>query len=441
MVEQQSQVDFLFSGGTLLTMDKERRVITNGALAVKDGRIVWLGPAAEASGRFAAAQTLNLTGKVLVPGLVNAHGHWAMTLFRGLVDDCTLEAWLEKIWKVEAATISAENVVAGSELAMIEMIRSGTTCAADMYWHYGETTEAAKKAGFRMVNGPIFARIAGFEKHRNTTYNMALEYLDHYQNDPLIHLCLQLHATYTTNRSILEEAAQIVKDRSLMFITHASESRGEMENVRQQYDGMTPIEVLDAAGLLHDRTLLAHCVHLSDAEIERLAETGASVVHCPSSNLKLSSGVARVADMVKAGVTVAIGTDGTASNNDLDLLHEAQLAALLQKGVTGDPTVLPAEKVVEMLTIDGARAVGLDKVIGSLEVGKLADLTVFDFDSYNLTPCYDVYSHLVYATSTHDVSDVMINGRLVMQDRQMLTLDEADVKARVRAIAQKVRDL
>lgn len=202
---------------------------------------------------------------------------------------------------------------------------------------------------------------------------------------------------------------------------------------------MTPIEVLDSVGLLTEKTLLAHCVHLSDAEIERMAETGASVAHCPSSNLKLSSGIARVADMLKAGVNVAIGTDGPASNNDLDMFHEAQLAALVQKGVTGDPTVLPAEQVFAMMTIDGARAVGLGDKVGSLEVGKLADLAVIDFDSPNLTPCYDLYSHFIYAAAASDVNDVMIHGKMLMQDRQLLTLDEAEVKAKARRIADKIR--
>ncbi len=215
-------------------------------------------------------------------------------------------------------------------------------------------------------------------------------------------------------------------------------SRGELELVRKKY-GKSPIEVLDSAGLLGPKTLLAHCVHLSDADIERLAETHTSVSHCPSSNLKLSSGIARVADLVKSGVNVSLGTDGPASNNDLDLFNEAQLAALLQKGLTGDPTVLPAEEVFSMLTINGARALGLQDQVGSLEVGKLADLAVLDFDSVNLTPCYDLYSHLVYAAAPADVCHTMIHGKMVMQDRQMLTLDEEKVKFEVRRIAGQVR--
>jgi 5-methylthioadenosine/S-adenosylhomocysteine deaminase len=434
------KIDFLLQGGTLVTMDAGRRILENSALAVKDSRIIWIGPQHEAASQFAPVQTLDLKGKVIIPGLVNTHGHWAMTLFRGLVDDRPLESWLETIWKVEAAVISPDTVTAGSELAMVEMIRAGTTCAADMYWHYPESFDAVRRAGFRMVNGPSFADIPGFEERRDAALQIAMELLDRYQHEPLIHLYMQAHSTYTTNLKMLEDILCISQERNIGFITHAAESKGELELVRQKY-GKTPIEVLDSVGLLGERTLLAHCVHLSDAEIERLAETGTSVSHCPSSNLKLSSGIARVADMLAAGVNVSIGTDGPASNNDLDLFHEAQLAALVQKGVSGDPTVLPAEQVFSMLTIDGARAVGLADQVGSLEVGKLADLAVIDFDAASLTPCYDLYSHFIYAMSTAAVCHVMIHGKLVMQDRQLLTLDEEKIKFQVRQIAEKVRSI
>jgi 5-methylthioadenosine/S-adenosylhomocysteine deaminase len=436
---QSFNVDTLLVGGDFVCMDAGRRVIQNGALAVKDARIVWLGARDEIDPGLSARETLNLAGKVIIPGLVNTHGHWAMTLFRGLVHDRALEAWLQKIWQVEAAVISPETVTAGSELAMIEMIRGGTTCAADMYWHYHESFQAVRKAGFRMVNGPSFAEIPGFES-RKFNYQSAADFLERYMGDPLIHLRMQAHSVYTTSQPMLEKIAEMMGERGIGFITHASESQGELELVRKKY-GRSPIEVLDSAGLLGEHSLLAHCVHLSDAEIGRLAETRTSVAHCPSSNLLLSSGIARVADMLKAGVNVSIGTDGPASNNDLDLLHEAQLAALLQKGSSGDPTVLPAEQVFAMLTIDGARALGLAQQTGSLEAGKLADLAVIDFDAPNLVPCYDLYSHLIYAASIANVRDVMINGQWVMRERALLTLEEARVKAAVRQVAEMVRAL
>lgn len=432
-----TNVDFLLFNASIVTMDAERSILQNSAIAVNNCQISWVGPQEQAEILFNPNQKLDLGGKVIIPGLVNTHGHWAMTLFRGLVPDRKLEAWLAKIWKVEAAIISAETVVAGTDLAMIEMIRSGTTCAADMYWHYAEGYEAVLRAGFRMVNGPSFADIPGFETRRDVNYQAAIEFLDRYEGETLIHPVVQAHATYTTNQKTLEDIYRLTQERGIGFVTHASESKGELETVYKQY-GKTPIEVLDSVGLLGEKTLLAHCVHLSDAEIERLAETHTSVAHCPSSNLMLSSGIARVAEMVKAGVNVAIGTDGPASNNDLDLFHEAQLAALVQKGVSNDPTVLPAEKIFSMLTIGGAQAVGLANQIGSIEVGKQADLAVIDFDSVNLTPCYDIYSNLIYAMSASDVSDVMINGKMVMRNREMLTLDEKATKIQVREIAKKI---
>ena len=437
MTENPIPVDYLFENGTLITMDAQRRIIPDGVLAVKDSRIAWVGPASE-SARFAPAQRVNLAGKVAAPGLVNAHGHWAMTLFRGLVDDCPLEAWLETIWKVERVFTSPENVTAGSKLALVEMIKGGTTCAADMYWQFRYTTEVAREAGFRIVNGPSFTDIVGFQGMSSVGVGSAIEYLDRYSDDPLVHLCVQTHSTYTTDLPMMEHARRLSAERGLLFVTHASESRSEIETVRQKY-GKSPIEVLDGAGLLGERTLLAHCVHLSDSEIARLAETRTSVAHCPSSNLKLASGIARVADMLRAGVNVAIGTDGPASNNDLDLFGEAQLAAMVQKGITGNPSVLPANEVFAMLTCNGARAVGLGDRTGSLEAGKLADVMVLDLNSPNLTPCYDLYSQLIYAASAADVCHVMVNGKMLMQDRRILTLDEVAVKAEVRRIAQQIR--
>jgi len=432
------QVDFILSGGTIITMNESRDVIENAALVINKGEIVWAGKNEQLPSHFLPSQQIKLKDSVIIPGLVNVHGHWAMTLFRGLLDDCTLEKWLNKIWKVEAAIISKDSVVLGAQLAMVEMIRSGTTCAADMYWYYSETTETAREVGFRIVNGPSFALIEGFEDYRNTNDQIALEYLQKYQDVPLVHTCVQAHSAYTTNPEILERVARIVHDRDLVFITHASESKGEMSLVLEKY-GKRPIEVLDSFDLLGPNTLLAHCVHLNDDEIDRLAETGTAVAHCPSSNLKLSSGIARVADMIEKGVTVGIGTDGPASNNDLDLFHEAQLAALVQKGVTGEPRALPAEKVFAMLTIDGARAVGLNKIIGSIEVGKRADLCILDFDAANLIPCYDYYSHLIYAIAAADVRDVMVNGRLLMRNCELLTIDEEEVKHEIKKIAQQIR--
>lgn len=437
-MDQPVEMDFLFSGGEVVTMDAQRRVLSDGAVAVKDGRIAWIGTREQAAGLVQPRQSLDTRGKVIIPGLVNAHGHWAMTLYRGLVDDVPLEKWLDVIWEVERIYNSPQNVAAGTRLAIVEMLHSGTTCAADMYWQYRSVTEAVRSAGFRMVNGPSFTEIPGFEEQENLTRRDAEEYLQTYRHDTLVHCCVQAHSTYTTGTAMLESARELAAKYAAPFITHASESRAEVQIVCEKY-GKTPIEVLDAAGLLGENTLLAHCVHLSDAEIERLAETGTSVVHCPSSNLKLASGIARVVDLLRAGVNVALGTDGPASNNSLDMFHEAKLAALVQKGFSGDPTALPAEKVFAMMTIDGARAVGLGSRLGSLEVGKLADLAVLDFNAPNTIPCYDIYSHLIYAAAPANVLHVMVNGQMLMQDRRTLTLDEDAVKAEVQILAEHIR--
>jgi len=435
---QPEKVDLLLKGGTLVTMDSQRRMIENGALAVRDNKIFMVGSAKEVLPKVEAQKTLDVSGQVVTPGFINAHGHWAMTLFRGMVDDRPLEAWLSRVWKMELAFTSPKNVVAGAQLAMAEMIRSGTTCAADMYWQFRHSTEAALQANFRLVNGPTFAEIKGFGSRPLSTPKNAHEFINRYKDQPLVVLCVQVHAAYTASLQLMEEARRIAEESGAVFITHASESRAEVENVRKMY-GKTPIEVLQSVGLLGGRTLLAHCVHLSDEEIQLLAETKTSVAHCPSSNLKLSSGVARVAEMLKAGVNVALGTDGPASNNDLDMLHEAQLAALVQKGVSGDPTVLPAEGVFAMMTINGARAIGAAERLGSLEAGKLADITVLDFNAAHLTPCYDIYSHLIYAARASDVRHVIINGKLVMEDRNLLTLDEQAIQQQVRQIAERIK--
>ena len=440
MDNQAEQFDTLISGATLLTMDPQRRIIEDGALGIRGKKIAFVGSRADLPSSFKADEQLEMPGKMLMPGLINSHGHIAMTLFRGFVHDVALEAWLARIWKVEAQSVSAENVQAGVELAMVEMLRSGTTAAADMYFQFPTVCQTTSEAGFRLFNGPSFAVIPGFEQRKNVYYEAALEMLDMVKAYPLVHPCVQAHSTYTANLSMLEEIARIKQEQGLIFVTHAAESQGEMRQVRALYN-QTPIEVLDTVGLLDRNTLLAHGVHLSDAELDLLAERGSSIAHCPQSNLKLASGIARVADMLKRGINVSFGTDGTASNNDLDLFHEAQTAAFVQKAFCKDPTVLPAEEVVAMLTINGARSFGLEDQIGSLELGKLADLAVLDFDSPNLTPCYDIYSHLVYSVASHDVCHTMVNGRWLMFDRELLTLDEQAIKAKVRKIAGEIRDI
>ncbi|MBN1249709.1 MAG: amidohydrolase [Anaerolineae bacterium] len=427
--------DVLLTGGTLVTMDATRRLIPDGALAIEGPHIVWTGTADKAQTEVRARRQMDTRDRIIIPGLINAHSHLAMTLFRGLVDDMPLELWLDRVWQVESAYATAENCRVGTQLAVAEMIHGGVTCSADMYWQTVTNTEAATAAGFRLVNGPPMIGVegpgGGFTPERE---GLMRAYIEEHADDPLLRLAVQVHATYTASDRMVEVAKRLVSDYDLLFMTHASESKSEVETVTARF-GKSPIEVLHAWGLLGPATLLAHCVHLRDSEIALLAETGTSVAHCPQSNLKIGNGVARVPDMLNAGINVALGTDGAATNNDLDMFDELRTAALIHKGTNSDPTVLPAEEAFALATINGARAVGLGDRIGSLEAGKLADLAVLDLDGPHVTPLYNIYSHLCYAVDKHDVRDVFIHGQQVMADRELLTLDEEAVKAETRRIA------
>jgi len=437
MTQNQKSITLLITGGPVVTMNSAGQIFDDGAVAIDGAEIVLVGPRSEVEAQVAAQSTLDAAGQIIMPGLVNTHTHAAMTLFRGFADDINLEPWLKKILQIENRYATAENVRIGSALAFIEMIQSGTTTAADMYWQRVETTDLAREVGFRLVNGPSFMDFIGPDGIQPTEREAAArDFLARYQNDALIECCMQVHATYTVPTHLLEKARQMQEEFDLLFVTHASETRAEVATIVERY-GQTPIQYLDSLGLLGPKTLLAHGVHLRDDEIELLARRGASVAHCPESNLKLGSGMARAADMLAAGVNVALGTDGAATNNDLDMWGEMQTAALLQKGLLFDSTALPASQALQMATVNGARALGLGDKIGSLEPGKRADIILVDFDRPHLTPLFDLYSHLVYAVNKADVQTVIINGQMVMQNRQVLTLDETAIKTEARRIAQK----
>lgn len=430
-------VDILVVGGEVLTQNAARERIKDGAVAIRESKIIAVGSRNDLMARFEAKEVVDASGKVVLPGLVNAHTHAAMTLFRGIADDIPLEPWLQKIWPLEKKYADAPNVALGSELAFAEMVRGGTTTAADMYWHYQAAAQAAKKVGFRLFTG-IGAIDVLDNESKDSLERRTREFLEEYKKDELIRPCVQVHATYTVSRETLLLVKRIVEEYGAVFVTHASETRVEVEDVTQK-TGKTPIHYLEELGLLGRRTLLAHGVHLTDEEIRLLAERKVSIAHCPSSNLKLGSGIARVADLLAAGVNMAIGTDGSASNNDLDMFEEMHLTALVQKGMKNDPTVLPAEQVLYMATMGGAIALNMDDEIGSLEAGKRADLILVGFEGLHVTPMYDAVSHLVFATKSADVEAVMINGRWVMRDQTLLTMDEAQLKADTRRLCAKMR--
>jgi 5-methylthioadenosine/S-adenosylhomocysteine deaminase len=361
-----------------------------------------------------------------------------MTLYRGLAEDLRLEPWLDKLWQAEAQFVRPETVDLGFRLAAAEMIRGGITCAVDMYWHPHVTARVAQRAGFRVVNGPVWVDFPGPDglpvEHRAA---YAREFLQEFRGDPLVTPCVMPHSTYTVSPDYLRQALNLADEYGARLSTHSSESDAEMATVTERF-GRTPPQHLDQLGLLDERMILAHCVHLPDEDIDLLARRRSVVAHCPVSNMKLGCGLARVADLQRAGARVGLGTDGPVSSNDLHLWPVMRLTAILQKGTHKDPSLLPSREVVRMATRDGAEAAGLGERIGSLEAGKEADVILIDLGRPHLTPLYDVYAHLVYSVGPQDVSTVIIRGRPVMRARKLTTLDEAGTLAEMQALSGEV---
>jgi 5-methylthioadenosine/S-adenosylhomocysteine deaminase len=433
--------DKLILHGLVITMDERLTVLEDGAVAVAGPEIVAVGPTSELSAQFIGPTTevIDATGKLVMPGLINAHTHAADSLFRGLVDDLALEPWLEQLWVAERKFVRPDTVRLGAQLAQAEMIRGGTTTALDMFWYPEVSAQVAKAIGFRLMTGPVyfdFAEPDNIPVEQRTARGR--EFLQEYQRDPLIVPCVTPHSTYTVSPAYLQEAQALADEFGVLLSTHASETNTEVATVSQRY-GQSPPRHLDGLGMLTERTVLAHCVHVPDDEINLLAERRTVVAHCPLSNLKLGSGVAPIPGMRQNGVRTTLGTDGPVSGNDLDMWLAMRLAATLHKGVQQNPTLMPAVEVVKMATCDAARAMGLGDKIGSLVAGKQADLILIDPDQPHLTPLYDVYSHLVYAVGRADVATVLIRGRVVMQGRELTTLDEASVIAAVQELAQAIK--
>ncbi len=428
------------TGGTIVTMDPERRIIADGAIAVSNGRIVAVGRRAEIESRYKGRERLSAAGRLILPGLINTHNHAAMSLFRGLADDLKLQEWLEKyIFPAEARNVNADFVRWGTRLAALEMIRGGTTTYADMYYFEDVVAEATKEAGMRGVLGET---ILDFPAPDNKTVPVALAYtekfLERWKNDPLVVAAVAPHAPYTCSEQTLRQTHELAVRHGAPLLIHLSETETENKTILEKHK-MSPTAYLDSLGLLKPRTLAAHCVWVSGEDIERLRRNGTGVAHNPSSNMKLASGAAPVVDMLAAGVAVGLGTDGVAgSNNDLDMFEEMDLAAKLAKLINRDPRALPARQALEMATVLGARALGMEKEIGSLEEGKRADLITVRLDGAHAVPLYNIYSQIVYALKASDVEDVVIEGRIVMRGRRVLTLNEEQVKAKAREYAQAV---
>jgi 5-methylthioadenosine/S-adenosylhomocysteine deaminase len=424
-------VDLVVTNGTVITMDAQRRVIENGAVAVRGDSIVAVGPSAEIRTQYQATKTIDAHGAIVMPGLINGHAHAAMSLFRGIADDLSLDEWLKKyIFPAEARNVTEDFVVWGTRLGMLEMLRGGITTYADMYYFEDAVARVTKEAGMRGVLGET---IIDFPAPDNKTVAQALEYtqkfLDHWKGDSLIVAAPAPHSMYTCSAKTLQDAAALARKNHAPILIHVAEAPFELQESREKY-GITPVGYLAREGILGPDVIAAHCVWVDQADIALLVKFGVGCTNNPSSNMKTAAGVSPVVDMLAAGQAIGLATDGAASNNNQDMFEEMDLAAKLQKITRMDSRALLAEQVVEMATIGGARAIHQEKLIGSLEAGKKADLILVDTTAPHATPMYNVYSELVFALKASDVKTVVIGGKIVMDDRKMTTLDEAAILAK-----------
>ncbi len=435
----QQKVDVLIVHGTVLTMDFAGDVYDDGEIAIRGDSIVAVGPADEIGSTYIASRTIDARDEIVMPGLINGHAHAAMSLFRGLGGDSSLNDWLEKyVFPAEARNVTPDFVEWGTRLGILEMLRGGITTYADMYYFEDNVARVTKEAGMRGVLGETFI---DFPAPDNKSVPQMLayteNYIKHWQGDPLITPAVAPHSIYTCSTKTLESAAALAHRYHVPILIHLAEAAPESDQSRAKY-GLSPTAYLENIGFLGPDVTAAHCVWVTAADMQLLASHGVGCVNNPSSNMKLASGTSPVVDLIAAGVPEGLGTDGAASNNDLDMFEEMDLAAKQQKLARMDPRALPAEQVVAMATINGARALHMEKEIGSLEPGKKADVILIRTDAPHATPMYNIYSQLVYALKASDVDSVVIAGRLVMEHRRMLTLDEPAILAKAREYAKQV---
>jgi 5-methylthioadenosine/S-adenosylhomocysteine deaminase len=420
-------------------MDQERRIIPDGGIAISQGRIVAIGPRADIERDYTSRQRINATGKVITPGLINGHTHIPMVLFRGLADDLDLQEWLTKyIFPAEAKNVTEEFVRVGTRLGLAEMIRGGTTTYCDMYYFEDAIADETAKAGVRGVLGET---VIDFPVADNKNNAEAMAYVEKFvarwKGHELIIPAIAPHAPYTVSEQHLK-AARAFSDRTgAPIVTHVSETKRELDDSVKD-KGASPVAYLDRIGFLNNRVIAAHVVWPVGSDFEILSRRGVGVVHNPQSNMKLAAGVAPVPKMMAENVLVGLGTDGAASNNDLNMWEEMDTVAKLHKVFSGDPKVISAQQAFELATIRGAQALHLEKEIGSLERGKRADILVINRDTLNQIPLHNVYSDLVYATKASDVETVLINGRIVMRNRRLLTLNETAIKNEARAFRDRI---
>lgn len=436
--------DIVLVNGLVVTMNALGEILAQGALVLKDGAIAAIGPTDAILAEWEAPEVVDCQGAAILPGLINAHTHVPMSLLRGLADDLRLDVWLfGYMMPVEREFVSPEFCRWGTLLSCAEMIRCGITCFADMYYYEHEVARAAAEAGMRAICAETIMKWPTPDAESyDESLALCRRFVEEWRGHPLVTPAVGPHAPETTTPELLQQSTRLAVEYGVPLLIHIAETAGGAEEARVLY-GAPSVVALERLGVLEAKVVAAHCVHITDQERAVMAAHGAGAVHNPTSNLKLASGLADVVAMIQDGMQVAIGTDGQASNNDQDMIEEMRLAALLPKGLHMDPTVMPARQAVELATIGGARVLGLDGLVGSLEVGKRADVAVLALDCVHNVPHFDlspdnVYSQIVYAAKGHDVHHVLIDGRWVMRDRVLLTLDESQIRAEAQRIASQV---
>ena len=433
-------VDLIIHARWIVPVDTHHHVLEYHSVVIKDGRIVALIPQDQAKQQYTATAEQHFDQHCLMPGLINNHTHTAMSLLRGLADDLPLMSWLnDHIWPAEKRWVSDAFVEAGSELAIAEMIRGGTTCFNDMYFFPDATARIVDQSGIRASLGMIIidfpsAWAANVEEYIHKGQQLH----DHYRHHSRITTTYAPHAPYTVSDETLEAVIMNAEELDVPIHMHIHETTGEISQSVEQH-GVRPLERLKHLGLLSPRLIAVHMTQLNDQELNWCADSGVHIVHCPESNLKLASGFCPVSKLEHHGINITIGTDGAASNNDLDMFAEMRQAALLAKAVAQDASTIPAQTALEMATINAAKALGIEEITGSLEIGKAADMIVVDFCDIESQPCYDVVSQLVYATGRDKVTDVWVDGKQLLKDRQLTTLNQANIIQNTKDWAYKIR--
>ena len=431
--------DLIIENANLVTCDKNHNVIWNASMAITDGKIQIIESNIEKKFLdLTASQKIDAQNKIVMPGLINMHCHAADSLFRGLVEELSLEAWLQKVWIAEKAILTPKTTYTGSVLGLAENLLSGVTSVMDMFWYPNEAVKAAGDLGMRISTGGIFFDYPGIgDRSHEDFLQEAEKFFEDYNINESVFPGVMPHGTYTVSPEHLKEAKKIAERHNGLYHIHAAETLTEQSDIKERY-GQSVIRHLHSNGLLDQKAILAHCVHLDDAEIQLIADNESIVVHNPMSNLKLGSGIAPIHKMFEAGVTLTLGTDGAISGNDLDMWLIMRLAASLPKGNTLDPKVMNAKTVLHMATLNGAKALGKEDKLGSLEVGKIADFIFVDMDKIHAVPVFDPITHLVYSTCKSDISDVFIGGKQVVSDGRITTLNIKDILEDVRKLSPQI---